>query len=248
MRTELSKPFTHGFMLTEQELRRIHDTMVQQMKRDGRDVFSSLYELKYKNGGRAEKASLDDVIADTNNGEWIIQGLRMALLSKRFQPQETQIEIEFRVPPPPPTKEVTQRPFSIRYHVIGNERDWVYVVSSLLDERIAIIKRLPINEYGLFAIVIGIITLALFLVSFAPTSSIQLSLGGKIVGTIVSSLITIGGCAAVYGFPLYTFYWGDQVKYLARRQAVGKYILNGVVVALILSIIGSIIATLFFLK
>lgn len=63
MKTEMRKPFTHGFVLTEQELRRIHDIMVQQMKDNKKDDFSSLFGIKYKNGVRAEKALFDEIFS-----------------------------------------------------------------------------------------------------------------------------------------------------------------------------------------
>jgi hypothetical protein len=55
MRTELRKSFFHGFVLTEQELRRIYDIMLQQMKRITTANVVDVFELKFKNGMVAEK-------------------------------------------------------------------------------------------------------------------------------------------------------------------------------------------------
>jgi hypothetical protein len=246
MRTELRKSFTHGFVLTEQELRRIHNKMMQQMKSHGKDNFSSYYELRYKNGVRAEKASLDEIIADDNSGKSKIQGLKMALLS-RSPIQETQIEIEFRVPPPT-SKDVDERSYSIQYYVVGDERDWVYLTSSELDDRIANIKQLPIFNYGVTCIVIGMLILCFVAAYLISNRFFQLLLGYRIILCLVPSLLIIGGIAAVYGFPLYNFCWGDYIKFFSRRQTLGKYVLSGVIITLVLGIIGSVIATLFFIK
>jgi hypothetical protein len=40
MKTEIKKPFTHGFKLTEQELLRINEVMMQQMRNETKDDIS----------------------------------------------------------------------------------------------------------------------------------------------------------------------------------------------------------------
>jgi len=221
--------------------------MVQQMKRKERDDFNSFFELRYKNGVRTEKASLDEITADNNSGAWKIQELKMALLS-RNRLKETKLEIEFRVPPTPPSKDATEQPHSIQYYVVGDERDWVYLTSSQLDDRIANIKQLPIFYYGVAAIAIGLSMLIVFLAMLSSTASSKLPLGYEIVAILASGLIISGGIACIYGFPLYNFIWGDYIKTFTYRRTVGKYVINGVIISLVLSVIGSIIGTLFFLK
>ena len=212
MRTELRKPFRHGFILTEQELRRIHDIMVGQMGNNRSDEFNSVFELRYKNGIRAQKASLEEIISENNSGKEEIQELKMALV-KKSRIHETQIEIEFRVPPPPPSREATQRPYSIQYYVLGEERDWVYLTSSKLHDRIAIIKLSPILEYIIiFIIAGGIALLILSLLALRPPPS--LPLGYIVVGFFVSASLIIGGFAGMYGFRPYNFCWGDHTKIL----------------------------------
>src|ERR1051326_4243151 len=95
MKTELRKPYNQEFVLTDEELVRIYNTMEQQMKAARKDDFSSHFELRYKNGVRAEKASLDEIISDNNAGMWEIQELKM-IVFKKSPGQETRIEIEFR--------------------------------------------------------------------------------------------------------------------------------------------------------
>ncbi len=247
MRTELRMPFTYGFVISEQELRRIHDSMVQQMKRAGKGDFSSFFEVRYKYGMRTEKASLDEITAENNRGKWMIQELKMALFSN-FPLHETQIEIEFRVPPPPPSREATSRPYSVQYDVVGDERDWVFLTSSQLDDRLANIKQWPIFYYGVAAIAVGFVMLIVFLTMLFSRSSYKLPLGYEIIALLVSSLVMIGGGAAMYGFPLYNFCWGDYLRSFTQRRTIGKYIINGVIITLVLSIIGSVIGTLFFLR
>lgn len=247
MKTVLKKPFSVGFSLTEQELRRIHNTMVQQMKIKSKNTISSFFELRYKNGVRAEKATLDEIIADNNSGEWEIQELKMNLVSKN-RLLETKIEIEFRVPPPPPSKESTQRPYSIQYDIVGDERDWVYLTSSQLDDRIANLKQHPLFEFLIFALALSVVLLFVSIATFAPTSKILLPLGCKIGGLFVSAALVICFLTVLYGFRSYNFCWGDYLKIYNDRRTVAKYVINGIIVALALGIMGSIITNLIFLR
>jgi hypothetical protein len=153
MKTEIPKHFTHGFILTEQDLWSINDDIDQQMRRETKDEIISFFEVKYKSGVKAEKASLSEVISENNSGEWEIQALKMGSFSKS-RPQRPKIEIEFRVPPPPVNRDNTKAPYSIYYYILGDERDWVYLTSSKLDDRIARIKRLPLDLYGMAVILI----------------------------------------------------------------------------------------------
>ena len=250
MKTELKKQFSHGFSLSEQELRRIHNTMTQQMKIKSKNAINSFFEIKHKNGVRSEKATLDDIIAENNSGGWEIQELKMNLVS-RSNLIKTKIEIEFRIPPPPPTKEATQRPYAIQYYVVGDERDWVYLTSSQLDDRIAKIKEGSLFSFMLYFTAISI---ALFIVSIIILSSTRVSpttkfpLGYKIAGLFVSTLLIICSLAFQYGFSSHNFCWGDYLEIYNNRRTKAKYVINGMIISLILGIIATIITNLFYLK
>jgi hypothetical protein len=243
MKTELRREMNYEFSLTEQELRRIHETMVQQMKSNSKNNSKSFFELSFKNGVRAEKATLDEIIADNNSGEWKIQELKMKLVNKSHL-QETRIEMEFRVPP---DKDGNPRKlYSIQYLVAGNERDWVYLTSSQLDDRIAKIKQFPIYYISLLATSIGIV--GLFLLVVGPPGITKFPLGYKVCGWVGSISLLICGLTSSYGFPLYNFCWGDYLKVYNDRRTLAKYVIGGVMLTLVLGIISSVVASLFFLK
>ncbi len=236
-------------MLTEQELVRINDVILQQMKAGTNDDIKCFAELKFKNGVKSEKASLDEIIAENNGNQWEIQVLKIGAYNfKTSHPQKTRIEVEFRVPPPPVNKDNTQRPHSISYYILGNERNWVYLTSSQLDDRIAKVKILPIDIYGFTAILAGIILGFLILLLPSANRPIVMPLGYQVIGFFASASLIIGGIAAIYGFPPYSFCWGDNTKKYSNRRTLGLYVINGVIVALVLSIIGGVFGTLFFLK
>jgi len=141
MRTEAKRSFKHGFVLTEQELRRTFDCLVEQMKRGtpGAEPGCS-YELKYRNGVIAEPVSLDEILAQENYGSAAIQRLRIEVEDKTSDAWSISVEFIDADCEDEPGDE------SVRYRVVGADRDWVFVTSSLVEERIAKVKRFAPNQ------------------------------------------------------------------------------------------------------
>jgi hypothetical protein len=240
MRTELRKPFSNGFVLTEQELRRIYALMVQRIKQIvNDDDIVDVFELKFKNGIVVKKASLDEIISENNSDKWEIQELKMGVLSKS-RPSEVQIGISFKKINSPSKKDEMHS--SIYYFILGDDRDWVYITSSELDERIAKIKQYLMVFYGLLAIILGTFILIMSLIIFFPPGSSGPSLSDEIIALFVSGLIISGGIAVIYGFPSFNFCWGDYIGIFNKRQTVGKFIIFTVIIGIVLGIISGIIA------
>lgn len=67
MSTEVSirKSFEHGFVLNEQELRRIYNILVQQMNEvNSHEDFDTTFTMIFKNKITVEKSSIDDVFSE----------------------------------------------------------------------------------------------------------------------------------------------------------------------------------------
>lgn len=140
MKTENQRSYNTGFVLTEPELRRIHQLIIEQFQRHLGSTanIKVSYEIRYSNGSISEPNSLDTIIAQENIGSSAI----------------TRLGIRFTDDNNPFLYDVTLRFInldlekygskSISYTVIGNDRDWVFIVTSLLDERIKRIKRFRI--------------------------------------------------------------------------------------------------------
>ncbi len=140
MRTKNQRSYNTGFVLTEPDLRRIHQLIIDQFERHlGSTVNINIsYEIRYRNGSISEPNSLDTIMAQENIGSSAI----------------THLGIRFTDDNNPFLYDVTLRfinldlekygSASISYTVIGNDRDWVLIVRSLLDERINRIKRFRI--------------------------------------------------------------------------------------------------------
>jgi hypothetical protein len=132
MKTESRRVLDHGFVLTEQELRRLVDTAAQQMHRARADqVPETSFHVKFKSGEVVEKLLLEDVLGLENAGSRQIVHLGMEMKGKPGWEQFA-IKIGFTNI----RAEVGEyRP--ILYVVTGEDRDWVLVTASELDDRIA---------------------------------------------------------------------------------------------------------------
>jgi hypothetical protein len=170
MKTEKTKSYNAGFVLTEYELRKIHDLLIEQFQKK----FTSLtditerYEIKYKNGSVSEPNSLDAIFSQENIGSLAITRLKIKITDNNdpslyeVTMQFTNLEVE---------EERGLKPIS--YTIIGNDNDWVFSVAFLLEERIKRIKRFSLislsSKYNLL-----IVMLATWLLVF-PIAYWQLS-------------------------------------------------------------------------
>jgi len=140
MRTELSKSYQFGFVLMEAELRRIVGIMEEQLdKIPGITKVTSTFDLKYKNGALGKTISLEEVLSQENLGSSQIVELKIACTSEKGDLNS--IAMEFRNVDSMAQSEAPPIHLSVK----GDERDWTFVSSSLLEERTLRIKRRPLG-------------------------------------------------------------------------------------------------------
>ena len=164
MKTENQKSYNTGFVLTELELRRIHELISEQFQRQlGPTVNIKMsYEIRYRNGSISEPNSLDTIMTQENIGSSAI----------------TRLGIRFTDDNNPLLYDVTLRfinldlekygSASISYTILGDDRDWVFIITSLLDERIKRIRRFSINReqfvnvlFSIFFIILSLVPLTI---------------------------------------------------------------------------------------
>jgi len=141
---ESKKSTKIGFILNEADLRRIVDLLKEQAKKIP-EVYKTTekFTIKYKNGVIAETESIDTVIEQENSGSGLIIRLKYELSTTTAQ-GDYYSSIEFI------NADADEDPgtTSIKYSFRGYDRDWVFVSSSLLNERIDKIKRFALNQYS----------------------------------------------------------------------------------------------------
>lgn len=141
MKSESSKSFHHGFELSEQEIRRIFDILSQQMRSIAKhDGFETNFEVKFDNGVIASPLSLDEITSQENLGSSAIRRLKINI--QGCGPSSTyKASLQFV----DPKKEDGEGNRSISYKIEGEDRDWVFVTSSQLEERIGRIKTFTLS-------------------------------------------------------------------------------------------------------
>ncbi|MGB7443181.1 MAG: hypothetical protein WA919_19110 [Coleofasciculaceae cyanobacterium] len=172
MKIEVGNSFRHGFVLTEQELQRIHNLLTEQIQKVSKTT-KTTYELKFKNGSITALESLDDLFILDNVGATAIKRLNMTVASNSSS-SLYETSLEFR------DADFEDKNTSIEYRIKGNNRAWVSVTTSQLEERINRIKRFSINQliknkfyYIIFSLTF---TVATMIVSFYTIKSRQESL------------------------------------------------------------------------
>jgi hypothetical protein len=281
---ESTKILYHGFILTEQELRRLIALSEEQLQKSSPDEKpSTSYVIKYENGAIAETTSLDEVLQQENTGSSAVVKLRVkSEIGKGRRP--TRINVEFIDKDTGDENDSA----SIKYHIYGKTRDWVFVTTSLIEERITKIKRFSFNQFlskssvrffgSLIVPTVLMIALFIGLPSMAGrrqkaiTEVESLWKQGQIkdpidamlrlqktnpeydvlsyfmpaIYILIFILILIGMyilCLRYY--PTYNFCWGDYLHEFNRKESKRKFVLIGVVLTLIISFVGSLIANSF---
>ena len=143
MKVESKNSIKAGFTLSEQELRRLVDDMKQQMvKVSEKQTLIERYEIKFKNGAIAETESLDFVLSQENLGSSSIIRLKVIIQEKEDDPDNV-ITTEFIKL----DEEGEVGPNGIKYSVLGNDRDWVFITLSELEERLGRVKKINISRF-----------------------------------------------------------------------------------------------------
>jgi hypothetical protein len=280
MRTESKKTYSEGFALTESELRRLHDIQLHQMQKSGcGTVFQTRYELKYLNGCISYPTSLDEVLAQENFGSIALQRLRMDVFDKDDKESATVIAIQFDNS----IGDEWDSESPIRFVVRGNDRDWVFITSSMIDERIRKVKLLDLRHLsrGPSLAIILAAFLSAILVGVAPPRpvslksldalesawragsikdpvevtlrAVRISLEARqfpiVVQRMLTGLVAIGGASLAffhflygYFFPRYNFLWGDYLSLYKKRTSIGRFLLSGVLLAILLGLVVNFIS------
>lgn len=137
LNVEANKSFYHGFVLNEQELRRFNDLLLDQLKKDDEGEIQQSFSVIFENGVVAVTDDIEEILTLENSGSAKIVELKITstIIDKR------QVLVEFINAD---SSNVSSE-ISIKYNISGTTRDWVFITSSLIEERIKKIKRWNVN-------------------------------------------------------------------------------------------------------
>ncbi len=183
MKTEARQSFSHGFVLTEQELRRIADMATQQLQK----VRSSPppkteIELRFRNGTITESDSLDDLFSLENVGAKHIVRMRISFQSEKDTALRGILIADHVISLTFTNTEENKDERPVSYAVRGSDRDWVFVTASELEERIAKVKsfsprtlfsQLPFTLLAALVVVLSLMTTIYRSIAPRPHSTAQ---------------------------------------------------------------------------
>lgn len=129
MRTEVSKAFNWGFLLTEQELRRTFTACKEHAEKLGGTSQPGI-SVKLKDGSLVEVKDLDQVLSLENAGSKAIKRLSMAFKDDP-DTNQWQVRVEFL-----DGFSNTENWNSVRFQVVGASRDLVFLAAAELEERL----------------------------------------------------------------------------------------------------------------
>lgn len=274
---ESNQSFTFGFVLTEQELRRTIDLCIEQLKKDNSTpTITQKFTIKYSNGAVGDTDSLDLVISEENAGSSRITSLDLEFIDNL----ERKININFS----DIDSNVISTENSVKYSVKGDSRDWVFVTSSQLEERLKKVSRFSLNTSKrryrlLWTLIFPFSFLILMLVTFflGSNSKYKMLQGIKadwiakkltdpidaiirieetrvsvesftsmkytflILGIITALLLLLYSYVRML-YPIHNFCWGDYLDTFKRKESTRKTVNTVVIIGLIISIFGGLIA------
>jgi len=278
LKVRANKSYRFGFVLTEQELRRFNDLILDQVKKDNQEEIQVSYSLIYENGVVAQTHDIEEVISQENSGSAKILELSILISSK----DKREVRLEFANID---SENVTENS-SIKYSINALTRDWVFITSSILDERIKKIKRFSVsNAIGrkgfrqIFTLVIPLLFLIAIMIpaingatnTESEWDNIRSEWESKELTDPVEAIIRIqelnyslkqfaGIKYVVFGigiiilimfsfsfylqkfYPACNFCWGDYIEEFKRKESIRKTINIVIVIGLIVSVLGGIIA------
>jgi len=113
MKTDITKRFTWGFLLSEQEFRRLVQSCSDAYQKTGQAPKRTLVTARLRDGALVESERIDDVLSLENNGSKHIE-----LVKFQMDPHATMITVRFQDGQKNPGGWT-----SIDYSVIGESRD-----------------------------------------------------------------------------------------------------------------------------
>tara|TARA_R110001606_G_C15313637_1_gene643880 strand:- start:119 stop:979 length:861 start_codon:yes stop_codon:yes gene_type:complete len=137
LNVEAKKLYYHGFVLNEQELRRFNDLIHEQIKKENKGIVKNKFSIVFENGVVAETEDIEEIFSIENSGSEKITELELTSMIE----DERKVKVEFTNA----NSNNISSEVSINYHISGITRDWVFITSSLLEERIKKIKRWNVN-------------------------------------------------------------------------------------------------------
>lgn len=161
MACEIFKKFTSGFVLNEQDLRRIWNCCDQHFKKTNSTTRHAKIEATLHDASVVETDNIEEILALENGGAKRITRLNLEIADAANDPK-TSIEVTFRNGAENPTSWI-----SLALLVRGPQRDWAFLAADEIEERLKRLKCLPYEYLSNHRLLIPILMGAGMLLAFA---------------------------------------------------------------------------------
>lgn len=142
MKTEICRTYKSGFVLTEQELRRLIQAATEHAEKvSNGQAFKFSLEATLKDGSIIHFDKTDDLFGLENAGQKKVQKISISL-NELSAESPWDISVVFQ------DAAVNEKDWtSISIKIIGNSRDWAFVTASDLEDRIKRIKAISFEAF-----------------------------------------------------------------------------------------------------
>lgn len=130
MRTEVERSFKWGFVLSEEELRRVFQTCLEHSRKVNPNDISRKVCAKCRDGSLVESDALEDILALENAGSKSVQRLTLEF-SDSSEESPWLIRVLFNN-----GYRDTETWTAVAIRVVGESRDWAFVAGADLEERV----------------------------------------------------------------------------------------------------------------
>ena len=150
MKTAIARQYGEGFLLTEQDLRRIYQIMVDAAAKQQEQKVVSYFYVRLQNGTILEPSSLEDVLSQENVGERLIECLYFSVGPHAKEEEDSQPDAEAKwkllAKFERQSSRYEQRP-PIVTEVRGESRDWVVLAAGEIEERVKSTRRAAFSRW-----------------------------------------------------------------------------------------------------
>jgi hypothetical protein len=171
LHVESVKVYIQGFILKEQDFRKIVSLTNEQFQKEGINGIVWNFLVSFKNGVVAKTKDLNEVLILENEGQKQITSLKMEASGTKIQESDYTVSIDFSLL----SNRYTNQP--IQLIIKGLSRDWVFLTTSELDEKIKKLKRATWPPIGLrigdfFTLIFfPLMAMSLFIFPSSPSTS-----------------------------------------------------------------------------
>lgn len=216
MKTQVEKKFTWGFILSEQELRRLAQTCQEHITKEFKpEEYRTKITATLKDGSILETNKLDDILSLENSGVKKVQGLTL-IYDDGKEESDWGILIHFQ-----DANLSTRSWTSMCFSAVGQSRDWAFLAASDIEERLRKIKTQSAIFYlfgNRLSIVIPVaIGSVLFLVIALNSSLSTKPAIDQLEAAYKSGVVTN---------PIEAMIYFERAKDAARNQGISVYLIT----------------------